>query len=296
MKKYRHYLRPYKQELFMILSVFLFSLNDSLNKVFVSEIRPQEIIFWRSVFETGILLLYLALREPRKSYKHKFFGVLKTPYLKLHFLRVFLGLAAILIEIYSLKFLPLSSFAFVYAFNPIIIVVFSLLFLKEKTKQKIWLMIICGLLSAIMIPYMEDTVSFSGVEYAILAIILYSFNIVLTKKCTEDGAFRTIFFYASVSILPCLFACFFNLKASSLQIMYFFGQAFLHLAAFFALIKALSLGDLSRVAPLEYSDILWASLLGYLIFGEAPTAIFWIAACVLIFGKIVYFWKREKHV
>lgn len=287
--------RAYLQAFFMLLSVFLFSLNDSLNKIFVSDIRPQEIIFWRSLFETALLLIILYFKDKTISYKEKFLGVLKTPYLKLHFLRVFLGLSAILIEIYSLKFLPLSSLSFIYAFSPILVVFFALLFLKETPSQRVWLMVFCGAISALIISFTGGEVDFFGAEYAIISVILYSSNMVLTKKCSEDGAFRTLFFYALLSIIPCLIACSFHIETNRMQIFFFLGQSFLHMAALFTLVKALSLGDLSRAVPLEYSDILWASLLGFLIFNEIPTSIFWVSAFILVLGKTYYFWKGKKH-
>jgi drug/metabolite transporter (DMT)-like permease len=154
---------------------------------------------------------------------------------------------------------------------------------------------LCGALSALIMSFPDEKTIFYGIGYAIVGVILYSSSVVLTKKCAEDGPFRTLFFYAFLSVLPCFVACELTLKAQGAIILYFLGQAFLHMAAFFTFVKALSLGDLSRVSFLEYSDILWATLLGHLFFGEKPTLLFWLAAFILIMGKIIYFWRIKNN-
>lgn len=285
----------YLQAFFMLLSVFLFSLNDTFNKFFVKGIRPQEIIFWRSLFETGLLLLFLHFTNRRTSYKEKCLDILNTPYLKMHIVRVSIAISSILFEIYSLKFLPLSSFAFIYAFNPLVVVLFSIIFLGERPHGRIWVTVACGATSALIMSSPGEETSFAGAPYAIIAILLYASSILLTKKCSQDRPFRTLFFYALFPIFPCLIACGGILEASAQTLLCFLGQALLHIGAFFSLITALRLGNLSFASTLEYSDILWAMLLGYLCFGEIPTPLFWLAASLLIFGKIFYFWKIKNH-
>jgi Predicted membrane protein len=72
-----------------------------------------------------------------------------------------------------------------------------------------------------------------------------------------------------------------------------------HLAAVLVLIGyqcmiiALRSGDISAVAPFRYSALLWAMLLGYLVFGDRPDAMMVTGASIIV-GSGLYAFYRER--
>ena len=61
-------------------------------------------------------------------------------------------------------------------------------------------------------------------------------------------------------------------------------------------IMALRAGDISAVAPFRYSALLWAMLLGYLVFGDVPDAMMVTGASIIVLSGLYAFYReRVRH-
>jgi drug/metabolite transporter (DMT)-like permease len=69
--------------------------------------------------------------------------------------------------------------------------------------------------------------------------------------------------------------------------------AVLMLTGYQCMIMALRSGDISAVAPFRYSALLWAMLLGYLVFGDRPDAMMVTGASIIV-GSGLYAFYRER--
>jgi drug/metabolite transporter (DMT)-like permease len=69
--------------------------------------------------------------------------------------------------------------------------------------------------------------------------------------------------------------------------------AVMTLIGFQCVILALRVGDVSSVAPMRYSQMLYAMLLGYLVFGDVPDAMMVLGASVIVLSGI-YTFHRER--
>ena len=62
------------------------------------------------------------------------------------------------------------------------------------------------------------------------------------------------------------------------------------------IITALRTGDISAVAPFRYSALLWAMLLGYLVFGDVPDAMMVTGASIIVLSGLYAFYReRIRH-
>ena len=62
------------------------------------------------------------------------------------------------------------------------------------------------------------------------------------------------------------------------------------------IIMALRSGDISAVAPFRYSALLWAMLLGYLVFGDVPDAMMVLGASIIVLSGLYAFYReRIRH-
>ena len=50
----------------------------------------------------------------------------------------------------------------------------------------------------------------------------------------------------------------------------------------------------SVVAPFDYSSMLWALLLGYWLFGELPTALVYVGACIVAGAGLFVIWRERQ--
>jgi len=71
--------------------------------------------------------------------------------------------------------------------------------------------------------------------------------------------------------------------------------AALNLLGQLGLVRAFSLAPPSAIAPYEYTALLWAAALGFLVFGDVPSARLWIGA-VIIIGAGTYVTLRSRPV
>ena len=72
--------------------------------------------------------------------------------------------------------------------------------------------------------------------------------------------------------------------------------AVLLLIGYQCIITALRTGDISAVAPFRYSALLWAMLLGYLVFGDVPDAMMVLGASIIVLSGLYAFYReRVRH-
>ena len=72
--------------------------------------------------------------------------------------------------------------------------------------------------------------------------------------------------------------------------------AVLLLIGYQCVIMALRAGDISAVAPFRYSALLWAMLLGYLVFGDVPDAMMVTGASIIVLSGLYAFYReRVRH-
>ena len=60
-------------------------------------------------------------------------------------------------------------------------------------------------------------------------------------------------------------------------------------------IMALRTGDISAVAPFRYSALLWAMLLGYLVFGDVPDAMMVMGSSIIVLSGLYTFYRERKR-
>ena len=71
------------------------------------------------------------------------------------------------------------------------------------------------------------------------------------------------------------------------------GAGVLVLIAYHSLIQAMRIGEISAIAPFRYSVVLWAMILGYLVFGGVPSASTIIGSMIVIAAGL-YTLHRER--
>ena len=68
---------------------------------------------------------------------------------------------------------------------------------------------------------------------------------------------------------------------------------FFFLIGYQCIIMALRTGDISAVAPFRYSALLWAMLLGYLVFGDRPDAMMVTGAAIIVLSGLYAFYRER---
>jgi len=278
--------------LFMILSQFSFSLNDSLVKLIVIESSNQlsllNTIFIRGLFTTLVILLYIKIVER----KNLITIVSQIPYHKR-------GLYEVLTAICFLSGLILLPFAEVYTLlmtNPLFVTLFAFLFLKEKVGVRRWIAITVGFIG-VLIVINPNKVDFNFLYILpIMAAIFLTIRDIKTKNIANDNnSFEIIFI---TSLLMTVFSGFGSLFSEfSLEFKSLFkiilASIFLSIAYLLSVLTVFY-APLSLTSSARYSVIIFGIFFGYIFFDELPTINMIIGALFIIFSGLFVIQRERK--
>lgn len=216
---------------------------------------------------------------------------------RLHFWRSALLLVSLVTYFHALTVLPLAMTVAISYLAPIFVSLLAMLVLKERPSRWIWAALACGLggVSVTLWPELRaglqggSSARLLGVASVCLSALAFSGVMVLARRQARHDSLWTILLIQNV--LPLLLLA----TPAALTWKPLFGADLLliALAGALATVGLLSLTyafthlEASRVAPLEYTSFVWASGLGFLVFGEVPAAGTWIAAALIVGGCLL---------
>ena len=274
--------------LLMIGAVFCFASMDATAKYLMKEIGPAQTIWARYTVQA---LLVTVLILP----KINIYG--KTKYPKLQFLRSVALMMATTLFFFAFSRLGLAEASAIFNISPVLITLGAFLFLREQIGPRRVIGILVSLLGALIIIRPG-----SGVFtiYAILplgAAIFYSTYSLATRFVGTDESPWTSLFYSAIfgAICYSTYIVFHWNPMSNNALLLTIIIGLFGTAGHICLIKALTLGEASLVAPFIYTNLLFTTIWGVVLFGNFPD--FWtIAGALIIVAAGIYVWARDRAI
>jgi len=181
--------------------------------------------------------------------------------------------------------------------SPIIVVILSVIFLKEKIYLIRIVALIIGLIGVLVI-LRPGIVSINVGAYMVLcSCSIWSVVVIITKFAARvDSPFTILSYqYTIVTLLSFPIALYFWQQPSSVTITYLIFAGIAGTIVHLCINTAYKLTDLSVLQPVNFSRLLIASLFGFLIFDEIPD-IWTIAGGLIIFSSILIITYRETYL
>lgn len=251
----------------MMVSMFGFVVNDTLMKSLFITYPIIEIIFLRALF--CLPLLFIAMKIKRvKILNHS-----RLTW-NLMMLRGFAEVMATITFLYALKHLPLPNVTAIIQILPLTVTMAAALFLNERVGYRRWTAIIIGLIGVIIVinPGAEGFSSYS--YYAVLSVIFVTMREMVTRKLPPEvpSVLVTFVTIIGVTIMSAVAMPFASLKAldASTVILVFSASIAVFVGYLFS-IMAMRVGEISLVSQFRYTGMIWATLLGYVMFSDIPT-------------------------
>ena len=274
--------------LLMIGAIFCFASMDATAKYLMKEIGPAQTI-WARYTVQAILVTVLILP------KINIYG--KTKYPKLQFLRSVALMMATTLFFFAFSKLGLAEASAIFNISPVLITLGAFLFLREQIGPRRVIGIFVSLLGALIIIRPG-----SGVftVYALLplgAAIFYSTYSLVTRFVGADESPWTSLFYSAIfgAICYSIYIVFHWNPMSSNALLLTIIIGLFGTAGHICLIRALTLGEASLVAPFIYTNLLFTTIWGLLLFGNFPD--FWtIGGALIIVAARIYVWARDRVV
>ena len=272
----------------MAVAAILFVAMHTVVRSMSGQLHPFEIAFFRAFLGLFVLLPFV--------FKDNF-SILKTKNIKLHSLRGILNAGAMLCFFYGLSITPLAQVTALGFSAPLFATVLAVIFLGEVVRVRRWTAIIIGFLGTMIIlrPGMVDLGI--GPLLIVISAAIWSVALMVIKVMTRTDSSVTISFYASIFLSPLVFFAAFPFweLPSWEQLGWMFLLAALGTFAQTLMNQSLKLADTSVVMPVDFSKMIWATLLGFVFFDEVPDFYTWVGA-ILIFGSTTYIAIRESRL
>ena len=274
--------------LLMIGAVFCFASMDATAKYLMKEIGPAQTI-WARYTVQAVIVTVLILP------KINVYG--RTNYPKLQFLRSVALMMATTLFFFAFSRLGLAEASAIFNISPVLITLGAFLFLREQIGPRRLIGIIVSLLGALII-IRPGTGVFS--IYALLplgAAIFYSAYSLATRFVGTDESPWTSLFYSAIfgAICYSIYIAFYWNPMSNNAILLTIIIGLFGTAGHICLIRALTLGEASLVAPFIYTNLLFTTTWGLVLFGNLPD--FWtIVGALIIVAAGIYVWARDRAV
>ena len=290
----------------ILTGMALFSIQDSLIKFVFEEASLYELYFGRTLTALILLLVFLKVKSQKL--------ILKTHYPLLTTLRVicfFFGFSFFYI---SLTFMSLAMANALFFSSPFFISILAIIFLGEKVGIRRWLAIFVGFIG-VYIVLNPDFNDFNYMKLAPVACALcYAISMTITKITSDKDNVYTqmshLYFGAiGISILFFIFTGkgqFNTFSDPTFQFIlrewftnptyawpYIVAMGFVAAVSFYCVFSAYSVASPSVVSLFEYSLIIWAIIIGYVLFNDVPTIRTFVGVALII-GAGVYIYLREK--
>ncbi len=262
----------------MVLAMACFTFEDMFIKVASKSVPVGEILFFFGVGGT-LAFIFLTLRR-REVIIHP--AIQSKPIL----LRAIFEVAGRVFYTLAIVFTPLSSASAILQATPLVVVTGAAIFFGEKVGWHRWTAIMVGFIGVLMIlqPGLEGfeiasilavlgTLGFAGRDLATRAapkvlsntqLGIYGFFVLipigLVMLMISGGA-----------VIPSLFP--------ALQIL---GAIIFGVTAYYALTIAMRTGEVSVVTPFRYTRLVFALILGMIVFSEQPSLMTLIGSAIVV--------------
>jgi len=273
--------------LWLLLAAALFSVMATLVKFLGQSYSSYQVAFFR-VFPGMILTLPFLLRAGPASF------VTKRPALQL--IRVCAGAAGLSANFYAMMHLPLADATAISFARALFLVPLAVFVLREVVGMRRGLATLVGFGGVIIILRPTGSVEL-GALVAVFGAFAIAVAVVTVKILARSDGPATLLFYASVFqtlVLAIPAATHWvtpDLEALSLLIV----MGVVGVGAQACFIRAYSVGEATALAPVDYTRLLFAAILGFLVFQDIPD-LWTVSGAAIIIASTLYITYREANV
>ncbi len=245
-----------------------------------------EIAFFRNLFGLAVLLPFFLRRG---------LAVLHTRRIGLHLLRGTLQVGSMLMFFTAITITPLAQVSALSFTAPLFASVGALVFLGERPRARRIAALLLGFCGALMI-LRPGVIPFErGSALVIASSLVWAIALLVIKRLTATESSLTLTAWMGIVLTPLslISAIPFWSWPSPVELGWLALLGTLGASSQFVMTEAFRVADATTVLPLDFSRLLWASLLGYFLYAETPGVWTW-AGGVLIFGSATYIAYRES--
>ena len=277
--------------LIMVRSMLGFAIEDMFIKLMGSHIPVGQIIFLLGV---GGAVCYGGLMrfrgEPLLDR-----GVLTLPIL----LRATGEIIGTLGFVSAIVLTPISSASAILQATPLVVTLGAALFLGDPVGWRRWSAILVGMFGVLLVirPGMESFQILSLL--AVLGVLGLSLRDLATRRVPKSTSSFQLSFLAFLALVPASLVFMLGtgtafVAMTGVQWVFMVSALTFGMVAYYGIVAAMRIGEISFVTPFRYSRLLFAMVVGITVFQERPDMLTYVGATIIVASGIYTVWRERK--
>ena len=274
----------------MVTTTIVFASQDGLSKYLATEYNVYMVVMIRYWFFAAFIMTI----SSRKPGGVKQVAKTKTPLLQIF--RSLVLVAEMCVTVLAFTLLGLAETHAIFASYPLIIAMLSGPILGEHVGWRRWLAICVGFFGILIILNPGNGIFSPYALVPLAGAILFALYGLLTRYAGQYDKSSTSFFWTGTVGCIAMTAIGLNfwdpLSQADWSIMLILSAS--GMLGHFLLIKCYEVAEASAVQPFAYLQLIWASLIGVIIFGEKITTNVLLGACIIVGAGLFTLWRERK--
>lgn len=284
--------QKYQGFLFFLLCLMIFATSDMLAKYLSAYFSVPLLVWARYFLHFLFMLLFVVPKQGRNLF------VTHHPWLMI--LRGLFQYGSSIFIFLAFRILPLAETTALVFVSPLLVALLSGPLLGEKARFRSWLATVIGFCGVLLIVRPGGAMVGIGIFYALCSALCYALYQLMTRKLSaSEPRQRQLFYIALIGTV-----------ASTLVMPFYWPKeipSLFHTSLFFSLAACAYLGHslmirafhqtpASHLAPLMYTQLIWATLFGLIIFKHLPDFYAILGMLVIGFSGLILMLHRPRFI
>lgn len=274
---------------FMVASTMGFAVVNALVKWEVALYPVGEVAFFRSLFS---LIPCFIIVLPRRG-----LAVFRTERVGDHIRRALSQLCSMMALFIAFKLMPLAGAIAISFTAPLFTTLLSVVLLKEKVGIHRWSALAGGFCGVLLVTHPGAGSFEVGVLFALTNAVMISTVAIAIRKMAATELAETLFVYqlSLLSLFTAVLLIFGAVMPTLADGVLLAAAGLLNGVSQFWWTKALHLAPASAVAPFNYLSLVWASFIGFFVWGDVPTATLVLGSAIVVASGLYIFWRETSR-
>ncbi len=281
--------QPVAGALCVLSASLTFAILGAVVKVVSLSLTNEMVVFFRNFCSLFFILPWIWYSRP--------LGGLRTSYFPLHLLRSMAGLGGMYCFFYVIARLQLSESFLLMSTAPLFIPIIAYIWIHEPVERKVRGAIVIGFIGIILIlkpgTGVFQPIAFVGLGAGLTGALAM---VSIRRMSSSEPTIRIVFYFTVFGTLISAIPLVWSWQSPKAEIWWLLVlMGLLAAVGQFLLTKGYSLAPAAKVGPFSYSNVVFAMVLGWVLWGESLDFLTWVGAFLICIAGIITTRKTETH-
>lgn len=271
-----------------LAGVFFFALNDALGKWLVTDYTVGQLLLLRSI-GAAIVLVPLAWQLKVDLFD---FGQWR-----LQLLRILCMAGDTYCFYFATRSMPLADVMTFYMAAPLIITALSVPLLGEKVEPFRWGAVVAGFVGVLVALQPSAELFSSSSPIALIGAVMFGLAVTVTRRLRRTHWLPLVIWqFAGAGVIGAATVPFAWVTPTGFDLALLFLVGIVAMVCFICITRALAMAPAALLAPFQYSAMVWATLMGWIVWRDVPTLPIVLGNCIIIGSGLFVFYRDRASV